>query len=206
MAQTGAATAKATVLLADNDAEWLRQQKEAFVSQGFNVLTAEGPEEAEMVLSSGNIDAVVLDIRLENDDDDKDVSGLSLMERTAPEVGKVITTKFPTDMSTGKTFKSSIKPQSPFVRYVDKSEGIPAIVAAVKKVVGFSFFSRHGWDEFVDARQALERRRQFAPVVLALLVLAIGAGVMAVYQEDMRWLIGTIVLAVLSLLSINKSI
>jgi CheY-like chemotaxis protein len=205
MSQTGAAMAKATILLADNDPEWLRQQKEAFVSEGFNVLTAEGPSEAEMVLNSGHVDAVVLDIRLENDDDDKDVSGLSLME-TAPEVGKVITTTFPIDMRTGKTFKSSIKTHSPFVRYVDKSDGIPAIVAAAKRVVGFSFFSRHGWDEFMAARHALARERQFTPAVLALLVLVLGTGVTAVYTANMRWLIGTILLAVLSLLFISKSI
>ncbi|HEV7903678.1 MAG TPA: hypothetical protein VGO96_07545 [Pyrinomonadaceae bacterium] len=206
MAQAGAAAARATILIADNDAEWLRLQKEAFLSEGFNVLTAEGPSEVEMVLSSGDVDAVVLDIRLENDDDDKDVSGLSLVEKTAPEVGKVITTKYPIDMTTGQTFKSSIKHKSPFVRYVDKREGIPAIVAAAKKVVGVSFISRHGWEEIMAARLTLARRRQFTLLVLPLLLLALGAGVMAVYTANLQWLIGTIVLAVVSLFTMRNSI
>lgn len=206
MEQMGTAAAKATILLADNDTEWLRQQQDAFVEAGFNVLTAGGPSEAEKVLESENVDAVVLDIRLENDDDDKDVSGLSLAEKTAPEVGKVITTRFSTDMTTGQSFKSRIGTGSPFVRYVDKSEGIPAIVAAAKKVVGFSFFYRHGWEELMAARETQARRKRFAPAMLALLLLALGAGVMAVYSEDLRWLIGTVVLAILSLLTIGKSI
>ena len=181
-------------------------QKEAFVSEGFNVLTADGPSEAERVLNlnSGNVDAVVLDIRLEDDEDDKDVSGLGLIVKTAPEVGKVITTRFPDDMTTGKTFESRIGTQYPFVRYVDKTEGIPAIIAAVKKVVGFSFFSRYGWDEFMATRQAVARRRKFAPVVLVLLLLALGAGVLAVYTESLRWLILTIIMAIPNLFLISK--
>lgn len=205
MSQTGATLTRATVLLADNDPVWLRQQEDAFVSAGFNVITANDPEEAELVLASGSVDAAVLDIRLQNDEDERDTSGLSLLE-VAPEVGKVITTTYPIDVSTGKNFRNSIKTQSPIVRYVDKTDGIPAIVAAAKRVVGFSFFARHGWDHFVAGQHALARERRFTPAVLAVLIMALGTGVAAVAFEDMHWLIGTVLLALLSLVLISKSI
>ena len=198
MSEAGStARARTTILIADNDPEWLSLQKEALIKEGFQVRTAAKPAEAEHLLKSEKIDAAIFDIRLEDDNDDKDVSGLEVAERTPPSVGKVITTNFPYDMDTDQTFKERIGPESPVLSYVEKKEGIPAIVAALNKVAFFSVLSRSGpglWD-LVSGPSSHARARQSTRIAIILLLLALAFGMLAVWTGVMAWLFGTLVLA-----------
>ena len=206
MNQTGSARARATVLLADNDAEFLKLQEKAFESEGFNVLTAVKPADAAEVLKARNVNAFVCDIRLEDDNDDKDISGLELAEKAPPVVGRVITTKFPHDVATGELFKDRIGRESPVLRYVDKSRGIPAIVEAAKKVTVFSMLMQNEdavWDVFIGESRA--RRRTTTVVCITLLLLALGSGLLAASTGNVKFLFGTITLAVLTVVVIGRS-
>src|ERR1051325_4129627 len=97
-AAVAAAAYEATVLVAENDDETLRQQKEALAEEGFRVLTANNADEARKVLQDEqeNVDVMLLDIRLKDNNKVADTSGLDLAEEAAPGVAKVLTTAWPT--------------------------------------------------------------------------------------------------------------
>jgi len=57
-----------TILVVDDDYDFLEQTKIRLQSQGFEVITAENEEEAETLIEENNFDAAIVDIMLENDD------------------------------------------------------------------------------------------------------------------------------------------
>ena len=54
------------------------------------------PGEARNILEQGGIDLAIVDLRLLNDGDEKDISGLTLARETARSVPKIILTRFAT--------------------------------------------------------------------------------------------------------------
>jgi hypothetical protein len=53
------------------------------------------PAEAKRILEQGNIDLAIIDIRLMDDNDEKDISGLVVAKETAPSIPKIILIRFP---------------------------------------------------------------------------------------------------------------
>jgi DNA-binding NtrC family response regulator len=89
-------TDKATILFADNHTHFLNTRKEFLERAGYRVITADNLEAARRILEGGQIDLAILDIRLVDDDDEKDTSGLTLARETNRFVPKIILTRFPT--------------------------------------------------------------------------------------------------------------
>jgi len=75
---------KKTILFADNDPDFLKTRGEFLEREGYQVVPAANPTEARRLLEQGNIDLAVLDIRLVDDDDERDTSGLRLSSRISP--------------------------------------------------------------------------------------------------------------------------
>ena len=84
--------AKATILFADNDVDFLQTRTEFLLESGYQVIPASTPDEVIKKLELGNIDLAVLDIRLTNDDDERDKSGLQVAVEIAQAVPKIILT------------------------------------------------------------------------------------------------------------------
>jgi CheY-like chemotaxis protein len=88
-------TKKKTVLLVDDDIDYLFQQKAALEQAGFTVRTAEGRHEARDVLSEIVPDCAVLDLMMEEKD-----SGFMLaydIKKMMPEVPVIIITAVTND-------------------------------------------------------------------------------------------------------------
>ena len=97
-----------TVLFVDNDPDFLRTRTEALRQANYRVLTVSSAAEARQVLERGGIDVAVIDVRLRDDDDDKDFTGLMLAKDTDHSVPKIILTSFPTF----EAALDSLKPES----------------------------------------------------------------------------------------------
>ena len=69
-----------TILMADNDSDFLNVRAEYLEQNGYRVLRAATPEQARRLLSEEHLHLAVLDVRLVDDDDEKDASGLLLAE------------------------------------------------------------------------------------------------------------------------------
>ena len=85
-----------TVLFADNDHDFLNTRAEFLENAGYRVLKAYTLAQARQLLAEAHVHLATLDIRMENDDDEKDVSGLTLAKDPAfRPIPKIMLTNFP---------------------------------------------------------------------------------------------------------------
>jgi len=82
-------TAK-TILVVDDDVDYLFQYRMYIESWGYNVVTAESQSEAEEILSKMNPDLAILDLMMENDDSGFILS--YLIKKKYPETPVIIST------------------------------------------------------------------------------------------------------------------
>jgi len=108
-----------TILIVDDDIDYLFQLKLQVQKFGFNVVVAESQKEAENLLSSLKPDLAILDLMMENDD-----SGFILcykMKRRYPDVPIIIATAVAAE--TGMTFGISTEQERKWIRadlYLEK--------------------------------------------------------------------------------------
>ncbi len=89
-----APNAQMRILVADND-DGMRQALVEFLQEeGYAALESSRPDEARRLLREGNVDVAVLDVRLLDDNDPFDLSGLEVACNSAPEIPKVLMTRF----------------------------------------------------------------------------------------------------------------
>lgn len=91
---------KKTVLIVDDDVDYLFQMQLKVQEYGFEVVTAEGQQEAERIIETFKPDLAILDIMMESED-----SGFILaykMKRKYPDVPIIIATAVTAE--TGMTF------------------------------------------------------------------------------------------------------
>ncbi len=86
--------AQTHVLIADNDQRHRESLAEFLTEEGYEVLEASTPAEARQLLRAGNLDVAVLDVRLTDDSDPHDTSGLDVACSVAPNTPKVLITRF----------------------------------------------------------------------------------------------------------------
>lgn len=127
---------KATILFADNDTDFRRTRSEFLERDGYRVLQAGSPAEARRLLDKNGIDLAILDLRLENDHDDKDTSGLTIAQELAPSIPKILLTKFQT---IPKTVIEARRPQlsglPAAVDFVEMSDGAAALTTSVRLAI-----------------------------------------------------------------------
>ena len=134
------------ILLADNDPEALEIRAEHLESLGYRVFTAPSYEAARQMLSSTWVHLALLDLRLTDDTDDRDRSGLLLAQDEAfSAIPKLIITKFP-DWEAVREALGPSRSGEPLARdFIDEKEGLQAMVQAVA----------HAFERYVHINQNL---------------------------------------------------
>ncbi|HEY0404178.1 MAG TPA: response regulator [Pyrinomonadaceae bacterium] len=84
------------ILIADNDPYFLKSQKRFLEKEGFHVIPAGTVAEAQRIIERGGVDVAILDIRLRDDGDERDISGLSVARKCDFSIPKIILTNHPT--------------------------------------------------------------------------------------------------------------
>lgn len=124
------------VLLVDNDPDFLNTRAELLERRGYGVQRACGLEEARWLLGQGHVHLAILDIRLVDDADDRDVSGLRLAKDPAYcMVPKIILTDFPSYQTVREALGPVLDGLPPAVDFLDKAEGPEALVQAIERVL-----------------------------------------------------------------------
>lgn len=123
------------ILLADNDPNALKERSEFLKKEGYEVSLAGDPAQARRFLERGGIDLAIIDLRLVDDNDERDVSGLRLAKSTDPKIPKIILTKFPTPNAVREALSASPEGLPPAVDFVDKAEGLEGFLLAVRKAL-----------------------------------------------------------------------
>jgi CheY-like chemotaxis protein len=122
------------LLLADNEAEARETWGKVLSDAGYDVRLASNPQQARNILRDTRVDLAILDLRLVDDDDDKDISGLEVAkERAFRYIPKVMLTAFPTSY---KNLREALGPTvdelPPTMAFVDKAEGSKALLEVIR--------------------------------------------------------------------------
>jgi DNA-binding response OmpR family regulator len=124
------------VLFADNERDFLETRAEYLESAGYLVLKAYSLEQARQFLAESRVHLAVLDIRLVDDDDERDLSGLTLAKDSAfSAVPKIILTGFPTYQAVREVLGPVVEGLPPAVDFLDKREGPEAMLHAVERAL-----------------------------------------------------------------------
>ncbi len=119
------------ILFADNDPRFLRVRKEFLEEEGYQVFPAGGPTEARRVLEQKAVDLTILDIRLVDDEDEEDISGLELAREIDCAIPKIILTGFPTWQAVREALGPNLDELPLAVDFISKPEGSKALLRAV---------------------------------------------------------------------------
>jgi len=122
---------KSIILMADNLEEFLDERREFLKRAGYTVITASNPVDAEKLLERGGIDLAILDIRMINDDDQDDVSGLELAEKYGHQTPIIMLTGYPTWENVKAALGRDMNGLSPAVDFLSKKEGPKMMIQAV---------------------------------------------------------------------------
>jgi len=156
------------LLLVENDPLFLTTRAQFLRAQHYRVFEAGSVKEAERLLQDSWIHLAILDIRLEDDNDDKDVSGLLLAKKeTYRHIPKIILTGHPTYEAVRFALGPMLDGLPPAVDFLSKLEGLEAMLQAIENV-----FARHvriNWGLVIQ-------RSEHHPIILPHLVSLIEPG------------------------------
>jgi CheY-like chemotaxis protein len=157
-----------TILVADNIKDFRITVVDYLKRKGYKVVEAETIGEAKDILTKGEVDAAVMDIRMINEDDPADISGLTLASEVAPQIPKIILTAYPRPDLVRAAFRQVDGKLPVAVDFFDKGEGLPALLTSLEKILPLrDVFVIHGHDD--KARLEVEnflRKVYLKPVVL----------------------------------------
>ncbi|MCB9079920.1 MAG: response regulator transcription factor [Anaerolineaceae bacterium] len=133
-----------TILFVDNTASFLDVHARLLEEAGYRVYRAYSMEQAEEKLATQHVHMMILDIRLEEEDDGQDISGLLLAQREIYRpIPKIILTAYPSFELAREALGPRIDSLPPAVNFIGKYEGFDAIRQAVEQV--FNEHVRLNW-------------------------------------------------------------
>jgi CheY-like chemotaxis protein len=185
--------AKETLLLADNDPEFLKMLSPKLIDAGYIVIWAENPIQARSALTDKGIDLAILDLRLEDNHDKGDVSGLTIARDVARAVPKIIISDYASLDDVRDDLGLSVVDGLPsVVRFVKKKQGVEAILKAIEEGLALTPHFQKAvndltvklGDYYSDARA---EARQYGRMSLAASIIGIGvilyAGVLGLQEK-----------------------
>lgn len=210
---------EANILFADNDPDFLKTRAEFLEQEGYRVIPAVDPTEARRKLESGGIDLAIIDIRLSDDDDEKDASGLILAKESDRTVPKIILTGFPSVNAVREALGPRLDGLPAAVSFVGKQEGPESLLMEVRRVLssgGQRVTEASAMESLVkevevDQPKAAKSRKDWIRlaggiVAIVTLLLALGTGIVSIVAGDPRWLLATIFLAILMVIGIGLAV
>jgi CheY-like chemotaxis protein len=168
------------ILLADNLSPDLRHYKEFLEKEGYEVLAVDNPTEARRVIEQGEVELAILDLRLKDDRDLYDISGLTVAKETSPEIPKIIFTGFEDFPALREALDKNLEGLPTYINFAFKSEGEEGLLRAVRKALRFKSRSFRATQADIaaqldeDYRAARHEARRHAWAALG--VSLIGAG------------------------------
>jgi len=125
-----------SILIADNDIDFLANRAEYLEDEGYQVHSASSLRQAHQLLAEACIDLAILDIRMVDDYDEKDTSGLTLARdpryRLVP---KLILTDYPTYEAVREVLRTRPDGKTPAVGFLAKEEGVEVMLQTVLQIL-----------------------------------------------------------------------
>lgn len=119
------------IAIVDNYPEAIQPIREYLEREGYKVNAATTFEQAKR-LDSRPPDLWILDLRLHDDTDDKDFSGITLAQQLSSDVPKIVLTNFPSVQAVREALAPSINCLPPAVGFVCKKEPMDVLLRQVR--------------------------------------------------------------------------
>jgi DNA-binding response OmpR family regulator len=123
-----------TVLIVDNEAEVRESTRLRLETKGYHAFVAKTADEARRILESERIYLAIIDVRLQDDNDPNDVSGLDLAAELRPEIAKIILTGFRTPEVTRDALIGYLNQVAPAQDVIAKQDGPRKLLETVERV------------------------------------------------------------------------
>ena len=123
---------KATILLVDNDLDFLELTREFLEREGYRVIAVARPDEARRILDQEPVALAVIDYRLTDDDDERDRSGLRLAQQCP--VPAIILTRFEEYQYARDSLRPGRGGRRAAVDFVVKREQPEALLKSIQSV------------------------------------------------------------------------
>ena len=122
------------ILFLDNALSFLEAYTRILEAKNFKVITASSIEEARLQLQTKRIHLGIFDIRVMDDDDSEDISGLELAkEKEFQYLPKIILTGYPSYEYVRDVLGSKDDSEPAAVNFIGKSEGVSKLLEAIEE-------------------------------------------------------------------------
>jgi DNA-binding response OmpR family regulator len=138
-----------SILLAENDPDFCNILADFLTEAGYRVTTAGNPEQTIAKLQSDYFHLAILDMRLRDDLDNKDRTGLQIAKTVALALPKLILTKFPHHEDVVEVMKPRPEGLPAAVDYLDKKKRLPDILTAIEEAVAKHL--QFNWELVIDS-------------------------------------------------------
>ena len=127
---------KKKILIVDNDLDFLDSRAEALDKAGYQVYKSTSLDQAESFLANNWVHVAVIDVRMRDDSDDRDTSGLSLAKKELyRSIPKIILTRYPSYIAVREALGPAVEGLPPAVAYVSKKDGAKAMIEAIEEAL-----------------------------------------------------------------------
>ncbi len=124
-----------TILLADNKEDFRETWGEFLREEGYEVVMACSPAEATERIAQGGIDLAILDVRLEDDQNERDFSGLDVAKATPLSIPVVMATNYPTTDIVKRSLRKRLNGGGFAAKFIYKREPEETLIEIVQSLV-----------------------------------------------------------------------
>jgi DNA-binding response OmpR family regulator len=125
-----------TILVVDNAPDTLSIICDFLEGEGFQTIKAGSRSEGKRLIELGNnIQLVVTDMRLINEGDARDISGIELAKETRADIPKIIYSQWPSYETAREALGARIDGLPPAVDFVAKYDGLQPLLTAVRNAL-----------------------------------------------------------------------
>jgi DNA-binding NarL/FixJ family response regulator len=201
-----------TLLIAENNPVALKTSAEYFTKyERALVIPVKTRGEAELAINLRRIDAAIIDIRLTDDEDEADRSGLELAEEAVakePEAAFpfILYSKYGGGESAIDTSDPPHGTGIPRITFVSKEEGLERLAEKVREQIRLSKEAAQVANEIEVATASSWSKQHKALMALASLLLALVCGSVAMLFGEPKLLAATLLFAILAVVFIGLSL
>jgi len=144
---------KKIILFIENNLNYLNVQSQIFELEDYHVLKASTLEKAEAELKEKRIHVAIFDIRMIDDDDPEDISGLLMAKKEEYKIlPKIMLTGYPDLEYVREALRTNKNEYRPAVDFLSKDEGPQALIQSVEKT--FDKYVLIDWDLIIHQNQS----------------------------------------------------
>ena len=162
---------KGSVLIVDNVPEAIQPRQDYLEAAGYQVLTATDPGTAKAILTDSWLHLAIVDIRLVDDFDERDFSGLDLVKATDPVIPKIVLTNYPTWEAVREALGPNVEGIPPAAYFLSKGDGLEALLSAVEQTFqthvcfnpDLEIVFDHPWTSFACSVSLIESEQEIGP-------------------------------------------